>query len=275
MNLLFQEALISTSNIISLVSAVIAILALFVGIHSSSIARKVATSDFQASETVKLETAKLISTLRTIMVKGVLYTQQDSSVRDDTKHPNYIDILPEKEAVTEFLHSTTALAFHSYLAVKSAETPEGEGQEWRLLFIYLVNITTENNQWKVAQIASKIEKLVTQLTSEDISELSSYLDDIPKAINELFSKREHDVLMHVLVDRQNEESENSDNFEEFLVYLIEEKQINDPDVKLFWSVTNGDRTQAEKALERGAKVHTTSGEIITRYSEYYKEFLSK
>ena len=122
---------ISFSDIVAIVSAGIALLALFIGLYASFVAQRVATSDFQAVELVKSETAQLISVLRSLVMKGVVWSQQDKERRDDPNFESYVDTKPERKLIETFQHSSTALAYYTFVAKKSKEArvsgKKGEG----------------------------------------------------------------------------------------------------------------------------------------------------
>ena len=57
----------------------------------------------------------------------------------------------------------------------------------------------------------------------------------------------------------------------FVTYL-RAQGIKDPDVDLFWSVISGDKTIAQDALNRGAKLNVTETELISRYHDLWNKF---
>lgn len=263
----------SVSDLIALVSALVATLALFISIYAARMTRQVATSGFQSAERVKLDTANLLSALRGLMIKGALYTQQDPKIRDDKNSPIHISIDPERTAIQTFLSSSTALAYYAFVSNKSkmARDAGRKGEEWRIFFLYLVQLLQRGNLYEVGKLAGKVEKMFDGVTSVDIEEMSAGLQNLPRAIRKILEERQYDVLLHVLVDMQDEKRQRS--FEDFVAFL-RNQGIKDPDVDLFWSAIDGSVELAQDALGRGAKVNVTEGEIKTRYKELWNQFNS-
>ncbi|NOZ10357.1 MAG: hypothetical protein GXP09_04875 [Gammaproteobacteria bacterium] len=106
-------------------------------IYTSSLSEKISSSDYKAKEQVKTDTAKLLSSLRSIMHKGAL-----SSTTKDT-----IDISHEKNSIGEFLTSQTGLAYYSWVNEKSTEAGKvgKSGESWRLFFLYLAELANANH----------------------------------------------------------------------------------------------------------------------------------
>lgn len=264
---------VSFSDVVAIVAAGIALLALFVSLYASFVAQKVATSDFQAVELVKSETAQLISVLRTLVMKGVVYSQQDKEKRDMPDFDSYVDTKAERESIETFMHSSTALAYYTFVAKKSQEAREAKvkGEEWRTFFLQLSELRYTVHPWLAAKSAAKLERLFDGIDEKDISEIANNLDDLPRAIELLFSEREHDVVMHVMI-KPDDSPINENNFIDFVRFLREIKSIDDPELDVFWSVTSGDIELLKKAQKKGANLTITSGTLINRYKEYISEF---
>ena len=79
------------------VSFTVALVALGNSILAFRLSRRVSTSDFQATQKVKLDTAALIAALRGIMVKGAVYSQHDSTLRKKKDYGRYVDLTAEKK----------------------------------------------------------------------------------------------------------------------------------------------------------------------------------
>jgi hypothetical protein len=264
---------ISFSDIVALVSAGISVLALFIGLYAAFVAQKVATSDFQAVEQVKLDTAKLIAVLRSLMVKGVVYTQQDKARRDSRDFESFVDISPERKAIEEFMHSSTALAYYSFVAKKSkVARNEGHNREdWRVFFLLLGELLQTANPWAAAMGAAKLERQFDRIGEPELREISQYLNDLPRAIALLFSERENDVITYVLVERDEGPISEAD-FMDFVKFLREEKSVQDYDLDTFWAAFTGDVELLERAHEGGADLQIRSGTLIDRYKEFVPEF---
>lgn len=271
------------SDFIAIGSAIIAVFALFVSVYAAKISHKVATSDFQTSEKVKADTAGLIAVLRSLMIKGIIYSQQDKETRDDAKLDGFVDIAPELAALREFTQGPTALAYYSFVLEKSkrAKKANVEGEYWRVFFLELGQLQQIKNPWTAALRAGKIERELGHLSADDFREIAGFLGNIPKAIKLLFQEREHDVLFDVManmdatVAREAKERQRGipeELFKDFVRFLREKKAINDPDLDLFWAAMSNDVKLLEGATERGAEINITSAVVIDRYKQYVTEF---
>jgi hypothetical protein len=190
------------SDITALVSAAIAVLALFISIYAAYVTQRVATSGFQSAERVKSDTASLLAALRGIMIKSALYTQTDPKTRDDDQRADFIDIRPEKAAIQSFLNSSTALAYYDFVARKSKAAKEAgkKGEEWRVFFLALATLLHTGNTYGAGLQAAKIEKMFDTVSEEDIEEMSSGLEDLGGSIKRISQDRQNDPLLYVLVD---------------------------------------------------------------------------
>lgn len=261
------------SDITALVSAAIAVIALFISIYAAYETQRVATSGFQAAERVKSDTAGLLAALRGIMLKSVLYTQQDPKTRDDDKRADYIDIRPEKAVVQSFLNSSTAIAYYDFAAKKSKKAQEvgKKGEEWRVFFLMVVTLLHTDNTYGAGVQAAKLEKLFDTVSEEDVEEMSSDLEDLVGSIKRIAQDRKNDPLLYVFVDNLGKKEASFEDFVEFL----RAQGIKDPDVDLFSSAVSGNLDLAKDALKRGAKVQTTDGEIKSRYKDLWEKFNSE
>lgn len=264
---------ISFSDVVAIISVGIALLALFVGLYASFVAQRVATSDFQAVELVKSETAQIISVLRSFVMKAVVWSQQDKEKRDDPQFENFVDTRPERKSIENFLHSSTALAYYTFVAKKSKEARESgrKGEEWRTFFLQLSELQHTSHPWFAAKSAARLERLFEGISETDISEIASNLNDLPKAIELLFAEREHDVVMHVMV-KPDDSAINEGNFMEFIKFLREIKKIDDPELDVFWGASSGEVKLIEEASNKGANLNINSGVLIDRYKEHIHEF---
>ncbi|MGD0179290.1 MAG: hypothetical protein ABSC15_05690 [Terriglobales bacterium] len=259
--------ILGTSDIIALVSAVVAVVALFVSLYAAHVTRQVATSGFQSAERVKSDTANLVVALRGIMIKAALYTTDDPKTRDDEQRADSIDIRPEKAAIQSFLTSSTAIAYYDFAAKRSKKAGEKE-EEWRIFFLTLVTLLRTDNTYSAGVQAAKLEKMFDTVSEEDLKGMSSGLGDLVGSIKRILHNRGDDVLLYVFVDNAGKKRA---SFEDFVAFL-RAQGINDPDVDLFWSSANNDMSLAEDALKRGAKVSTKAGEIKSRYKALWQKF---
>jgi len=260
------------SDVIAIVAAAIALIALFIGIYAAYVTERVATSGFQSAEKVKADTASFLAALRGIMIKAALYTQQNPSTRDDEKKPDYIDIKPEKAVIQTFLNSPTAIAYYVFVAEKSKKAREAgkAGEDWRVFFLRIADLLRTDNTYSCGLQAARIEKLFDTVSDDDIESMSSHLEDLVGSVKGMLRDRQDDVLMNVFVDKLDKGPDLND-FEGFVDFL-RARGVNDPEVDLFWSSAHGDLAVAKDALKRGAKVNVTDGQIIARYPQLWEEF---
>ena len=266
-----------TGDVISAISAASALLALVVSFIAMSRTERLATSDFQARERVKLQTAELLAVLRGLMIKGVIYNQQDPQKRDDPAYGEFVNIDAERQAIGDFMRSATALAYHSFAARRSRLARENgvESEPWRIFFLRLGEMQHTTNPWIAAKRAAGIERQLDTVREKEIRAIARTLSDLPEAINSLFLERQHDVLFHVLVDRRVDEDVVSDeHFMPFVQFLREVKAMDDPELDLFWAASTGDVALLKTAHAKGANMRITTGQITARYSSQVPEFQS-
>lgn len=260
------------SDVIAVVAAAISIIALFIGIYAAYVTQRVATSGFQSAEKVKSDTATLLAALRGIMVKAVLYSQQDRATRDDENKPNYIDIKPEKAVIQGFLNSPTAVAYYAFAAERSRKArKEGKkGEEWRLFFLMIADLLRTDNTYACGLQAAQIEKMFDTVSDDDMESMSSHLEDLVGSVQGILQNRQDDVLIKVLVDQPDRDPKLED-FAGFMDFL-RSRGIKDPDVDLLWSSANGEESLVKDALKRGAKLNVGGTEIIDRYKQLWEEY---
>ncbi len=254
------------------VSFTVALVALGNSILAFRLSRRVSTSDFQATQKVKLDTTALIAALRGIMVKGAVYSQQDSAQRKKRDYARYVDLAAEKKVVQDFLCSPTAIAYYSYLSDKSKKAAES-GEEWRTFFLQAAELLSEDNQYAAAKKAARLEKLFHPIEPNDFVGISRYLQDLGAALKRLFDNIPQDTLIAALMGASEPEVQ-GDAFRDFIIFLKQEKKIVDPDVDLFYGVFLDD-TDVNDAVARGANVQTVDSEITARYKQLFDEFRAR
>ncbi|MCY3795237.1 MAG: hypothetical protein OXG51_12805, partial [Gammaproteobacteria bacterium] len=270
---------------VAIVSILIAGISLYVSRDALESAKQAQTSDFQVSQRVKEDLAKLVAVLDSIMMKGAVYSQQPRETRDSPDFRNRVRLTHEFDALHDILHGGTALALRTFVAEKSkAASAEGRQEEsWRLFFLYLAEMPHSETPYEAALNAARLENLLSQLSERDIQELSSYLMDIPSRIEQLWDDRKHDVVLTVMMDLENPSEVGSpsickepdsemgllqEEFAAFARYLKEDVRIDDPDLDVFWSVFKSNVQELENALDRGGNPNVTDNEIVRRYREH-------
>jgi hypothetical protein len=261
-------------GLVPIVAAGISLLALVVSLTSHFFTRRSATSDFKAVETVKSDTAQVIAVLRSLIMKGVVFSQQDKTRRDDPSYERFVDNNTERKALESFMNSPTALAYYAHVAKKSREAREAgdRGEEWRTFFLQLAELRYTTHPWLAAKAAARLEKMFDGITEDDIAAIANSLDDLPRAIRLVISEREHDVLMHVMFKPADGEIDES-NFIEFVKFLREKRKVDDPELDIHWAASTGDLELLRSACERGGNPGVLSGVLINRYREFAAEFL--
>lgn len=240
--------------------------------ESNEISRLVSTSDFAASEEVKLEVSRLISTLRSMMLQGALYSTQDEGRRDSEEFSEYIDNSVERESVSRFLNSASSIGFYCLVWGRDDDRM---GDGWRTLFLELSSLCFQRNPYLAARKAAQIELLISNIREQDILDVSVLMRNVPKVVDELRHFREKDPLVSAFFSMASKDQTERDGFDGFVSFLVRDKDVKDPDVLLFYSVVCGDPALAEHALGEGADLAVRSGEIVTRYRDLYDDFVAR
>lgn len=272
---LFSDKAPTVSATVATLAVVISLCAFFISRSAFRFSKKAASSDFKAVQTVKTDTAQLIAVLQSLILKGAVYSQQDTVKRNQTDYEKFVDNSVERKAVENFLHSTTALAYHRLVIEKSKFAKEKE-EEWRLFFLLLTELCTTKNPWEAGISATKIRIMFEKLKDKDIADIANNLDDLPKAIGFVNQSNKENPIVQAMIQIVNEKQEspiNKDNFMDFLRFLREEKKINDPDLDLFWSLLTNDQELGKFAIEQGANLALTDNALINRYKSYISEFM--
>ncbi len=248
------------------ISSVVAIIiSVLVAFDARRTKYKFSTSDYRAQQQVKSDTAILLSSLRSIMYKGVLSLL--------TKNP--VDISPEKKAISNFLMSPTSFAYSAWVNEQSDRSDEAdkESESWRLFFLYLAEISDMPDAHRAAMKAARIESLFDQLTRKDIKRIADFNSDLAESIGNRVENWKGDLLSSFFDPIRRESQEERKNFHAKLQYL-KESGINDPNIDLFLVVTSKeeDVDAARKALEAGADVTMTDRDLLNRYKDQLKGF---
>ena len=263
-------------NIISLVALLMSIIAI-------SVSMRTATSDFQANQAVKRDTAELLATFRSLAYKGAVYSQLPKDKRDDPEGPMFVDISDEKSKIQKFLTSPTALAYYEYASKKSGQTQEeNRSEEWRVFFLKMTELLQESNQYNAAVQAMGIEESFFNLSRGDkFEEIVAELADLSSVIENASNTREGDVILKAIVEQYkslfdtSKSSFDTSKFQHFIRFLRGKKNVKDPNVDLFSGVFEGNETLVKSAVNSGADVRVTETMIIQKYKDYWKEFNSQ
>ena len=203
----------SLSNAIDFGTALIALIALIVSFYSIKIIERVESSDFQVSESTKLESVALFAALRSLMYKGIVHSDPE---RDDI-----VSIDAEKEVIQSFLLSPAALAFNVLASEKSKETPEGNPESWRIFFHLLNLLLVTEDPWVAAKIAGEIEiTYFDYLTEEDFRDITEKnLSDLSKGFRQAVRSNGSAEVIFSIVREEIREREARGNTD-FLLRLL-------------------------------------------------------
>lgn len=258
-----EEAGVELSNRAGLSSAISTIFALILGIIALIVAVMVSSSDYKAEQDVKKDTASLQSSLRSIMVKvAVLRTSKNSPINLDR----------ELEVINDFLCSTTAFAYWSWVGNKHRKAAKGETENWRVFFLDLIYILdSKNNYENMAKYAIEIEGLLTSLSKKDINTISGYFSDLAGAFDD-FDKSSETIIEAV---REVFKPEDRNVTYNKLLHL-KNKGITDPNIDLSLAVmdpSGSENVSAVKAtLEAGADPNMTDMQLLDKYRNELEDF---
>ncbi|HEX7157922.1 MAG TPA: hypothetical protein VF214_02815 [Edaphobacter sp.] len=200
-------------------SVVVSSFALVTSIFAFRHTRGASTSDYQAMQKVKLDTAALIAALRAMMYKGANYSQQPPSLRGMKNYGHYVDLTAEKKVVQDFLCSPTAIAYSSYLTERSKRAKVvGSGEEWRTFFLQVAELLSENDQRVAAKRAARLEKLFHPLQEDDFKGISENIKDLSGGLKRLFENIKHDPVVDEWM-KITEPELSPEEFGEFVVFL--------------------------------------------------------
>jgi hypothetical protein len=228
---------------------------------------RVESSDFRAEESVKEDIARLLASLRSIYLKAAWLTQQSDQL--DDRHGSLFD--NERRVIQDFMNSTTALAFYALEGRMSAKAgPRAE--EWRVFSLYMIEILRAGvpaDYRLIANRAVRAEHVITQLQREDIATLSEDVSNLSRAIGEFADNRSETVLSRAAYEVFGGTTDQEEAHDSSLAKLRELKRqgIEDPDIELFLAVADDDPEAARRALDSGAHVDVTIGEILERYKD--------
>ena len=250
------------------VSIAISLLALLASVFSTYLSVRTSTTlqsaDYQAYQKFKADTTRLLSTFRSIIHKATLSTQGGEP----------LDFTTEKNYVNEFLSSTTAFAYHAWVAEKSKRATEAgkQGEAWRVFFLQLVNLSRSDTPLKMGKIAADLELLFNSLSEEDLEEIATYLSDLPTGIRKVFEGREHDPLVQAFVELYGRQPSEADSKKDLAkLHQLRKLGVNDPDVDLFVAVMTDNLELAKQARERGANLNATLGQVFSKYKEQLRQ----
>jgi hypothetical protein len=257
------------SNRATVSSAVSTTFALISGVIAILVTARVSSTDYQAEQNVKADTAKLLASLRSIMLKGALFSQKAAKTNAAPDFTN------ELKSINEFLSSTTAFAFWSWEGYKSALAEE-RPESWRLFFMYLAELLDSKDNFRnMISRAVEIETLLTSLTKKDIRRISQYTSDLAKAVGKFQESRTNSLLINAVASVYEKRGDANATLQMFL--HLKKKGVEDPNIDMFIAVMSPEDPENTKklqaALEAGADPSVTDSELIQKYQTQLKDFI--
>lgn len=244
---------------------VLSAFAIIISIVVAVYARHATTSDYRAQQQVKYDTAILLSSLRSLMHKGAYSTTTTDSV----------DISSETIAISNFLTSATGLAYFAWVDEKGARAKKAgkSGEQWRLFFLYLAELSVMTDARAAARRAADVELLFDDLTENDVRQISDFNADLVKSIARLSEYRAENVIVQAFVEESVDTRPELAEFRAKLQFL-KSLGIDDPNIDLFLAVTdkNSDVDAVRAALNAGADVTMTDGMLLHKYREQLQGF---
>ena len=155
-------------------AAVATMFALFAAIAAVSTVVWISTSDYKAEQAVKADTARLRAALRSIMIKGAWLSQKQGQ-------ETCLDFTKERETINEFLTSTTAFGYWSWVEERGESTAVGTTEPWRAFFLYisrLLDACEPGGNDGMICCAVQVEKMLAELKRGDVNTISSYVADL-------------------------------------------------------------------------------------------------
>lgn len=246
-------------------SAIAIVISVVVAIYAMRASYEVSTSDYQAQQQVKYDTAILLSSLRSLMHKGANSVNATGSV----------DISSETGAISKFLTSATGLAYFTWVDEKGARAKKAgkSGEQWRLFFIYLAELSVMTDAYAAATRAADVELLFDDLTEDDVRQISGFNADLVKSIASLSENRAENVVVQAFVEESVRKRPEHAEFRAKLQFL-KTLGIDDPNIDLFLAVTSeeSDVDAVRAALDAGADRKITAGMLLHKYREQLQGF---
>jgi hypothetical protein len=122
------------------------------------------SSDFKAEQAVKEDTARLLATLRSIIMKHAFLTQYKAS------RETGLDFATERKVLSDFLCSTTAFAYWAWVGHKDTETGPGAPEPWRVFFLYINDVLDANQRGRTIALAADKEEVLARLRGSEAPE---------------------------------------------------------------------------------------------------------
>lgn len=252
--------------VIDLLNPLVAAISILVSVLLFKQMKRMNSGDFKVTEELKIQTLSFVSLLEGIASK--------LSILPQLGHDRNIDLKQEYELLCQYAHSASYRIFLSFLSDERALFEAN-------LMILCTELNTASSRsdtgatYDLSNILTSIQKMLECITKnkEVVVQAGSlsYVDMCQRIVSlaDVIGIKER-----VEKIRPMKEAE-SRKIHAFFEFLISEKNIDDPNLRLFVAVFNEDVEGMKKALNDGARVECTDMELLAKYKEYREEFEKK
>jgi hypothetical protein len=252
---------------LTIAAFVVSVIALFVGLYAGRITRQVGESGFKAEEQFKADLVILLSSLRSIIVKGALNAASSTP----------LSIEKEIDTIRTFQASTSGLALATWAAHQGSigDSKEPTTGRWRTLGLdlgHLSGITGDDVEQgaasndKIPNWATSVELCLENLTEDSVREISRNIRDLPRAFAALRESREDDVLLKVWFGiYQGKEKSGRPEVRRRRLEHLRESGIDDPDIDAWLALISGNKDDFQAAVARGANTGSDLNDVLARY----------
>jgi hypothetical protein len=252
---------------------VVSVIALFVGLYAGRVALHVEESGFKAEEQFKADLVALLSSLRSIIVKGAINAASSSP----------LSIEKEIDVIRDFQASTSGLALAAWAARQGSagDSRDQTAGRWRTLSIDLGNLSgaTGNDveqgaasNARIPNWATSVELTLEDLTEDSVRAISRNIRDLPGTFADLKVSRENDILLKSWFKiYQDKEQAGSPEVQRRRLEDLRDSGVDDPDVDAWLAVLSGNVDDLKAAVGRGANTATDLNEVLARYEGSARE----
>jgi hypothetical protein len=246
---------------------VVSVIALFVGLYASHVARQVEESGFKAEEQFKADLVSLLSSLRSIIVKGAL----------NAASPTALSVEKEIDTIRTFQASTSGLALSTWAARQGSigDSNNTVAGRWRTVSLDLGRLSgatadevergAESNA-KLPNWATAVELALENLTEDSVRAISRSIRNLPRTFAALKESREDDFLLKIWFDiyQRKEESDNP-QVQRARLERLRDMGIDDPDIDAWLALLSDKPDEFKAAVDRGANVGADLNDVLARY----------
>lgn len=245
---------------------VVSVIALFVGLYASHVARQVEESGFKAEEQFKADLVTLLSALRSIIVKGAL-----------TSSSTPLSVEKEIDTIRTFQASTSGLALATWAARQGSigDSEDRMAGRWRTLSLDLGRLSGATgddveqgaaSNPKLPNWATAVELSLENLTEDSVRAISRNIRNLPGTFAALRESREDDFLLKTWFDiYQAKEESDSPEVQRRRLEHLRERGIDDPDVDAWFALLSDNADDFKAAVDRGANTAADLNDVLARY----------